>query len=180
MHPFDRSLKALPLVQELGRTRFPAIFGGASTGTVEGALEVYWTEEDADARRAFRTVFTGPIQYYRTGRSEVDQRALHEEVTARAAGLLRVGIELSYFGPKPRTGIERIGVPNLTESKRLRLIEEFGPWVEPYNMTGRPILARGTLPARHRDEQLAPWKEKRQRRRRRQPRQADGDAERES
>ncbi len=141
MDAFRKSLAALPLVEQLGQTEFAGVFAGVQSSVVCGALAIYLTEQNFDARKAFRAVFSGPIQYFIAPRTQIQRDRLHLEVTAQAGSLRERGIELVEWGNDIRTGVESIGVLNLNREKHDQLVGLFGPWIELHNMTSYPMAA---------------------------------------
>jgi hypothetical protein len=134
MDSVESALAALPLVEELGRTRFEQIFGGATRSPTPGVLRVYLTASSPDLEKAMAAVFDGPIDFQITHRTEVERERLHAQVTAEREHLAQAGIELIRWSSDVETGNERIGVLKLTEEKRAVLLDTFGPWLELYNL----------------------------------------------
>lgn len=130
MDAYQRALAALPLVQQLGRSRFEQIFGGATPGTSLDSLRVYLTVRSQDAEQAMAAVFGGPIEFRITSRSEAERERLHAQVTAERDRLAQAGIKIIRWAPDVETGNERIGVLQLTDEKRAVLHDTFGPWLE--------------------------------------------------
>jgi hypothetical protein len=141
----------------LGRSYFPRIYGGVVEVDHMRHLDVYLTRQSRSAEDSFRmrTPIRGDLTFRRTSHSASYLQAVQAQLSSRASALARRGIWLAVWWPKIQSGLEQVGVENLTLGKADTIRRMFGARsvhvfnVPPGNM---PVLSAG------RAYDQPPWK----------------------
>ena len=143
-------------LEAFGVAHMPDIFGGVGLDDKGSVLHVYLTTLSTGNESLFVDQSKGyPTVFSLTHANEATLDALHNRVNSDWQTLIQSGTDVNQFWPDVRTGIEDIGVQNVTDSDITALDARYGEGnISVFNVTDAQVAA---FHFQSRINDFAPW-----------------------
>lgn len=121
-------LAALPdKIDALGFGTYPDIYGGLVGVNLGEQVDVYLTKLDPAVEDAFRALAPpDTLTFLHTPHSQTYLKAIQQKLIADSSTLQAQGVQIEEFWPDIDTGLEQIGIVNMTAAASANLENSYG------------------------------------------------------